>query len=154
MADGIGVFGNGYVKRAIIARLGLGANPPEDAIYPLLETDADGNKLDGANQYVIHFDQGQLPPAGAFWSVTMYDAAGYQAANELNRFAIGDRDDLVFNADGSLELHIQHARPADNQVANWLPAPTGPLAVTMRIYEPGPELFSGAWVPPPVRKVG
>ena len=154
MADGIGVFGNGYVKRAIIARLGLGANPPEDAIYPLLETDADGDKLDGANRYVIHFDQGQLPPAGAFWSVTMYDAAGYQAANELNRFAIGDRDDLVFNADGSLELHIQHARPADNQVANWLPAPTGPLAVTMRIYEPGPELFSGAWVPPPVRKVG
>jgi len=154
MADGIGVFGNAYVKRAIIARLGLGANSPEDAIYPLLETDADGNKLDGANDYVIHFDAGKLPPAAAFWSVTMYDAEGYQVGNDLNRFAIGDRDDIVFNADGSLDLWIQHERPADDRVANWLPAPTGPLAVTMRIYEPGPELFSGAWVPPPVRKVG
>ena len=154
MSDGIGVFGNAYVKRAIIARLGLGANPPEDAIYPLLQTDADGNALDGANTYQLHFDSGQLPPAGAFWSVTMYDAAGYQAANDLNRFAIGDRDDLVFNADGSLDLWIQHERPADDRVANWLPAPTGAIAVTMRIYEPGPELFSGAWVPPPVTKVG
>jgi len=154
MADGIGVFGNAYVKRAIIARLGLGANPPEDAIYPLLQADADGDPLDGSNSYVIHFDKGELPPAGAFWSVTMYDAEGYQAANELHRFAIGDRDDLVFNADGSLDLYLQHERPADDKVANWLPAPTGPIAVTMRIYEPGPELFSGAWVPPPVRKVG
>lgn len=154
MADGIGVFGNGYVKRAIIARLGLGANPPEDAIYPLLEHDADGNELDGANAYVVHFDKGQLPPAGAFWSVTMYDAEGYQVANELDRFAIGDRDDLVFNGDGSLDLWIQHDRPADDKVANWLPAPTGAIAVTMRIYEPGDELFSGAWVPPAVQKTG
>lgn len=154
MTDGIGVFGNGYIKRALIARLGLGANPPEDAIYPLLQADADGKPLDGGSKYQIHFEKGQLPPAGAFWSVTMYDAAGYQVANELNRFAIGDRDDLVFNADGSLDLWIQHERPADDKVANWLPAPTGALAVTMRIYEPGPELFSGAWVPPPVQKVG
>ena len=164
LAAEYGTHATDYSQLARLERLGVRIGEPfdasqqpkavQDAIYPLLETDADGDKLDGANRYVIHFDQGQLPPAGAFWSVTMYDAAGYQAANELNRFAIGDRDDLVFNADGSLELHIQHARPADNQVANWLPAPTGPLAVTMRIYEPGPELFSGAWVPPPVRKVG
>ena len=153
MSDGVGVFGNAYVKRAIIARLGLGANPPEDAIYPLLQTDADGNALDGANRYRIHFEPGRLPPAGAFWSVTMYDATGYQAANDLHRFAIGDRDDLVFDADGSLDLWIQHERPTDDKVANWLPAPTGELAVTMRIYEPGEELFSGAWVPPPVEKL-
>jgi hypothetical protein len=153
MSDGVGVFGNAYVKRAIIARLGLGANPPEDAIYPILQTDAHGAPLDGANRYAIHFDAGELPPADAFWSITVYDAQGYQVGNELDRFAIGDRDDLVYNADGSLDVYLQHERPADELLANWLPAPAGPLGVTMRIYEPRQELFSGAWVPPPVRRV-
>jgi hypothetical protein len=152
--EGVGVYGNAYVKRAIVARLGLGANPTEDAVYPILQTDADGEALDGTNRYVVHFEAGKLPPAAAFWSITMYDAAGYQSANELNRFAIGDRDELVFNADGSLDILVQHDHPAEEHVANWLPAPTGPLGVTMRIYEPGPDVFSGAWVPPPVRKLG
>jgi hypothetical protein len=152
--EGVGVFGNAYIKRAIVARLGLGANPVEDATYPVLQTDADGNPLDGANDYVVHFEAGKLPPAGAFWSVTMYDADGYPVANDINRFAVGDRDDLVFNADGSLDLYLQHERPAVERVANWLPAPKGPLGVTMRIYEPRDELFSGAWAPPPVQKLG
>jgi len=80
--------GNYYLKRAIVAQLGLGANLPEDAIYPLNLADESGKPLDGANKYTLHFDKGDTPPADAFWSVTLYDAEGYQVPNPLNRFAV------------------------------------------------------------------
>jgi hypothetical protein len=83
----------------------------------------------------------------------MYDAEGFQAANELNRFAIGDRDDLSYGADGSLDLLLQHGRPDPDRVPNWLPAPRGPLGVTMRLYAPRPEVLDGRWAPPPIRRV-
>lgn len=151
--DTMGVYGNHYVKRAAVAHLGLGANPAEDAVYPLNLADADGAPLDGDNDYVLHFAADELPPVGAFWSVTMYDADGFQSANELDRFAIGDRDDLVYNADGSLDILIQHEDPGAERVANWLPAPRGRLGVTMRLYEPAPHVLIGGWNPPPIRRV-
>jgi hypothetical protein len=152
--DSIGVYGNFYLKRAIIALGGLGANPPEDAVYPLNLGDGDGHPLDGAHSYVLHFDRGQLPPVGAFWSVTMYDGEGFQAANPINRFALGDRDNLVFNADGSLDIYIQHDSPGRDRDPNWLPAPLGPLGVTMRLYAPEPEALDGRWNPPPIERRG
>jgi hypothetical protein len=91
-------------ERAIITMVGLGANSAEDAVYPILMADADGHLLAGDNDYVLHFDKTGLPPVHAFWSVTMYDAEGFQVANSLNRFAIGDRDPLHYNADGSLDM--------------------------------------------------
>jgi hypothetical protein len=115
--------------------------------------DGEGNKVVGESDYVLHFDADALPPAGAFWSVTMYDEHGFQSANELDRFAIGDRDALEYNADGSLDLYIQHANPGPEKVANWLPAPNGPLGITMRLYAPEPAVLTGAWAPPPIRKV-
>jgi hypothetical protein len=150
--DTMGVYGNFYVKRAIVTRIGLGANAAEDAIYPVLMADADGNAIDGDNDYVLHFDKDQLPPVDAFWSVTMYDADGFQAANELDRFAIGDRDALVYNADGSLDLYLQHENPGGEKTPNWLPAPRGPLGVTMRLYSPKPAALHGMWNPPALRK--
>lgn len=152
MTDNIGVYGNSYFKRAVVTLIGLGANPPEDAVYPLLNVDADGDPTTGENDYVIHFDADELPPAFAFWSVTMYDAEGFQVANELNRFAIGDRDALTFNSDGSLDLYIQHTNPGPERESNWLPSPQGPLGVTMRLYAPKPEVLKGSWHPPAVRK--
>jgi len=151
--DTVGVYGDSYVRRAIIAMVGLGANHPEDAVYPVLQADADGKPLDGSNRYVIHFPADQLPPADAFWSVTMYDAHGFQAANALDRFAIGDRDALAYNADGSLDLFLQHDDPGPDKQSNWLPAPVGPLGVTMRLYLPRESVFTGAWTPPPVHQV-
>ena len=150
----MGVYGNLYLQRAIVTMVGLGANPPDDAIYPLNIGDADGQPLDGNHDYVLHFDAGQLPPVDAFWSVTMYDAEGFQAANPLNRFAIGDRDRLVFGRDGSLDLFLQHENPGPDKEANWLPAPRGPLGVTMRLYAPAPQALDGRWNPPPIRRVG
>lgn len=152
MTDNIGVYGNAYFNRAVVTLIGLGANPPEDAVYPLLNVDADGQPVTGHHNYVIHFDADALPPVAAFWSVTMYDAEGFQVANELDRFAIGDRDDLSYNADGSLDLYVQHAHPGPDRESNWLPAPMGPLGVTMRLYAPKPEVLDGRWAPPLVRK--
>jgi hypothetical protein len=146
--NSIGVYGNFYAKRAVVAMMGLGANPPEDAVYPLLMADREGNKVEGGDDYVLHFDAGELPPAGAFWSVTMYDEHGFQVANELSRFAIGDRDPLQYNADGSLDLYIQHGNPGPERESNWLPAPSGPLGITMRLYAPEPVVLTGAWAPP------
>jgi hypothetical protein len=84
----------------------------------------------------------------------MYDAEGYQTANELNRFAIGDRDALTYNDDGSLDLYLQHGNPGPDRESNWLPAPLGPLGVTMRLYAPKPAVLLGQWHPPAVRRVG
>src|SRR5262249_35323481 len=95
--DSMGVYGDNYLKRAIVAMVGLGANQPDDAVYPLAVRDANGQPLDGAKAYVLHFEKDELPPVEAFWSVTMYDAQGFAVPNKLNRFAIGDRDDLHFN---------------------------------------------------------
>jgi len=150
--DTMGVYGNFYLKRALVAHIGLGANPAEDAIYPLLVADADGAPTNGDNDYVIHFEAGELPPVAAFWSITMYDAEGFPAANELDRFAIGDRDALVYNADGSLNIYIQQSNPGPDRVANWLPSPAGPIGITMRLYAPEKSALSGAWVPPAVKR--
>jgi hypothetical protein len=150
--DTMGVYGNYYLKRAIVAMAGLGANPAEDAVYPLAFADADGQPLNGDNDYVMHFEKEDLPPVDAFWSVTMYDAEGFQVANEINRFAIGDRDDLNYESDGSLDLYLQHQAPEEGRTSNWLPAPRGPLGVTMRLYSPQPEALDGRWTPPPIRR--
>ena len=150
--DTMGVYGTFYLKRAIVAMVGLGANLPEDAVYPLNIGDVDGKPLTGVNQYALHFGKNEIPPAKAFWSVTLYDKDGFPTANDLNRNAIGDRDALKLNADGSLDLYIQHASPGAEKESNWLPAPTGDFNLTMRVYSPKGEVIDGRWVPPAVRK--
>ena len=153
LTETMGVYGNHYLKRAWVAMIGLGALPVEDAIYPINMADAEGQKIDGNYNYVIHFSKAELPPVDAFWSITMYDAEGFQAANVLNRFAIGDRDALKFNADGSLDIYMQNASPGKDKESNWLPAPKGPLGITMRLYAPKPQVADGRWVPPAIRRV-
>jgi hypothetical protein len=150
----MGVYGNSYLKRAIIARMGLGANQPDDAVYPLNLEDADGHPLMGGGRYVMHFDKHDLPPAKAFWSLTMYDSSGFQSANPINRFAIGDRDPLAYNPDGSLDLYLQHESPGPEKESNWLPSPaTGRLGMTMRLYAPASQVLDGRWAPPAVQRL-
>lgn len=149
----MGVYGNDYMKRAVITLVGLGAIPPADAIYPMAIADADGEPLVGTKNYVLHFDKDEVPPVEAFWSITMYDEEGFQVANSLNRFAIGDRDDLKYNNDGSLDIYIQPKSPGKSKETNWLPSPDhGTLGVTMRLYAPKPEALDGMWVPPAIKK--
>ena len=151
--DTMGVYGNYYLKRAIVAQFGLGANVPEDAIYPLNLADESGKPLDGANRYTLHFDKGDTPPADAFWSVTLYDAEGYQVPNPLNRFAVSSWMPFKYNADGSLDLYFQNENPGADKDANWLPAPKGAFNLTMRLYAPRSDALTGKWNPPPVTRV-
>jgi hypothetical protein len=150
--DTMGVYGNYYLKRAMVTQIGLGANLPEDAIYPLNLADETGKPLDGANQYTIHFDKGATPPVAAFWSITLYDADGFQVGNALNRFAVSSWMPFVYNADGSLDLYFQNKSPGPDKEANWLPAPTGPFNLTMRLYSPEADALTGKWNPTPVKK--
>jgi hypothetical protein len=150
--DTMGVYGNYYLKRAIVAQLGLGANLPEDAIYPINLADDTGQPLNGASNYTLHFDKGAIPPVDAFWSVTLYDQEGYQVANSLNRFAVSSWMPFRYNPDGSLDLYFQNVSPGPAKEANWLPAPKGPFNLTMRLYAPKSDALTGKWNPPPVVK--
>jgi|SRR5581483_4342509 len=150
--DTMGVYGNYYLKRAIVAQLGLGANVPEDAVYPLNLADEAGRPLDGANKYTIHFDKSATPPVDAFWSITLYDQEGYQVGNSLNRFAVSSWMPFKTNPDGSLDLYFQNESPGKDKEWNWLPAPKGPYNLTMRLYAPQSEVLTGKWNPPPVVK--
>jgi hypothetical protein len=150
--DTMGVYGNYYLKRAIVTQLGLGANLPGDAIYPLNLADDTGKPLDGASNYVIHFEKSEIPPVDAFWSITLYDNEGFQVANSLNRFAVSSWMPFKFNPDGSLDLYFQNESPGADKEANWLPAPKGPFNLTMRLYAPKSDALTGKWNPPPVVK--
>jgi hypothetical protein len=151
--DTMGVYGNYYLKRAIIALMGLGANLPQDAIYPMNLGDETGKPLEGANKYTIHFDKATLPPAEAFWSITLYDTEGFQVANTLDRFAVSSWMPFKYNADGSLDLYFQNESPGATKEANWLPAPKGAFNLCMRLYAPKSDALTGKWNPPPVVKV-
>jgi hypothetical protein len=150
--DTMGVYGNYYLKRAIVSQLGLGANLPEDAIYPMNLGDETGKPLDGANKYTIHFEKGATPPVGAFWSITLYDAAGFQVGNVLNRFAVSSWMPFKYNGDGSLDIYFQSDSPGKDKESNWLPAPKAPFNLTMRLYSPEPDALTGKWNPPPIKK--
>jgi hypothetical protein len=154
MSRGLGDYGTNYDLRAMIANRGLGANLDADALYPLSVTDIDGEKYDGSkHQYVLHFDAGKIPPANAFWSLTMYGMDNFLAANPINRFAIGDRNDLKKNPDGSLDIFIQNNSPGEEKASNWLPAPAAPFNLMLRIYWPDESVLNGSWIPPAVVKV-
>ncbi|MCP1765634.1 hypothetical protein ABIF64_006539 [Bradyrhizobium japonicum] len=151
--DTMGVYGNYYLKRAIVAQVGLGANLPEDAIYPGSIGDENGKPLDGANKYIIRFAKDALPPVEAFWSITLYDNDGFQVANPVNRFAVSSWMPFKRDADGSLTIYFQNDNPGGDREANWLPAPKGPFNLTMRLYAPKSDALTGVWNPPGIKRV-
>ena len=149
-----GIYGTDYLDRAAITWYGLGANRPQDAIYPTSQADADGKPYDGANRYVMHFDKGQTPPVDGFWSLTMYDAQYFFYPNHLNRYTLSARNALKHNADGSVDLYVQHESPGKMKESNWLPAPAGRFVLMLRLYWPKenpPSIIDGTWNPPPVK---
>ena len=149
---GIGVYGINYPIRAFVALIGLGALPPEEAAYPNSHKDKEGRPLSGEYAYRIHFEAGKAPPVDAFWSLTVYDENNFLTKNPIHRYTIGDRDDLRFNSDGSLDILIQHRQPASG-ISNWLPAPDGSFNVTMRLYMPKAEFLDGTWRVPPIERM-
>ena len=150
-----GIYGTDYLDRAFITAVGLGANRQLDAVYPTSQVDADGKPYSGANKYVLHFDNGQMPPANGFWSVTMYNAEYFFVDNPLNRYTLSARNKLKKNADGSVDLYLQHDNPGKDKESNWLPAAPDKFILMMRLYWPKetpPSLLDGTWTIPGVKQ--
>jgi len=148
-----GAYGVDYLYRAAIAQCCLGENLAQDAMYPSLSTDSEGQPFDGSKNYVLHFEKGKLPPVNGFWSVTAYDKDGYFIPNALKRQALGDRSHLIANAHGSVDILIQAQSPGKDKEANWLPIAAGqPFNLLMRLYWARDEALNGGWTPPPVTR--
>lgn len=150
-----GLYGTNYIQRAFITAIGLGANRPQDAVYPTSEGQDVLAKYDGASKYVMHFEKGQLPPVNGFWSLTMYDKDYFFVANPLNRYTLSQRNKLKTNRDGSVDLYIQHESPGTAKESNWLPAPADRFILMMRLYWPKenpPSILDGTWKVPRVEK--
>jgi hypothetical protein len=151
-----GLYGTQYLDRALVTAIGLGANRPQDAIYPTGEKDAAGKEYDSAsNKYVMHVDKGQFPPVTGFWSLTMYDANYFFVPNSLNRYTLSSRNKFITNADGSVDLYLQADSPGKDKEANWLPAPKAKFIPMLRLYWPKetpPTILDGSWVLPAVKQ--
>lgn len=150
-----GIYGTDYLMRALITAIGLGANRPQDAVYPTSRNDAHGRKYHGANKYVMRFPKGHLPPADGFWSLTMYDDKYFFVNNPINRYSISARQSLKTNADGSTDLYIQAESPGKDKESNWLPAPREGFILMLRMYWPSetdPSIINGTWTIPAAQK--
>jgi hypothetical protein len=155
-----GIYGVNYIQRALVTAIGLGANRPQDAIYPTSMKSDSGiikRAYHGSEKYVLTFKKGLTPPVTGFWSLTMYDENYFFVDNPLNRYSISARQPLKANADGSIDLLIQNESPGADKESNWLPAPKGKFVLMMRLYWPNesnPSIIDGSWTIPPVTKVG
>jgi hypothetical protein len=154
----LGQYGTNYTKRAVVAAFGWPANLQEDAVYPYTTVDSTGKTLNGANTYTLTFAKGETPPVNGFWSITMYeiDNGWWFVPNALNKFTVSPRNNLKYNADGSVTLYFQNESPGKDKEANWLPAPKGDFILMLRMYWPKdtpPSIIDGSWNPPAVRQI-
>ena len=149
-----GRYGTDYLNRAAATYFFVGANLPEDAVYPNTTKDGDGQLFDAANQYTLTFPQGELPPAKTFWSLTMYDKDGYLVPNAIKRQSISDRSKTKLGKDGSLTIYIQADSPGPDKEADWLPTPEkGAFKMYLRLYTPEQKVLDDQWAPPAVKRV-
>lgn len=145
---------NNYLYRMAAAVIGIYGNSKEEAMYPLYLVDSNGKELNGNNRYTIQFMPGQLPPANAFWSLTLYELpSSLLYANPVNRYLLNSPmlPDFKRNPDGGLTLIIQNQSPGKGLEANWLPAPKGPFFLVLRMYWPKQEALNGTWKQPALK---
>ena len=150
-----GLYGTGYRQRALVTAIGLGANRPQDAVYPTSEGPDILKKYSGEHKYIMHFNKGEMPPVNGFWSLTMYDANYFFVPNALKRQNVSQRNKFKTNPDGSVDLYIQNQSPGKDKEANWLPAPAGQFILMMRLYWPSeksPSMLDGTWKIPEVKE--
>lgn len=145
-------YGTDYLQRAANARSGLGASTDADRLVLVTTADADGRAFNGRFNYLLHLDKAQLPPAGAFWSVTLYNDREQFVENGLQRYAIGSRDKPQYNRDGSLDIYLQNTSPGADKERNWLPAPRGAFTLAMHVYAPKKAALDGTWTLPTVTR--
>lgn len=149
----LGAFGTDYKHRALVSYQGLEINLPQDMISSACIVDEVGDKLNGSNKYTIHFNQDEVPLANAFWSLTAYNSKGAFVANPMNRFTIGNRDSLIRNADGSIDIYFQRTYPGKIRENNWLPISSGDFNIVLRVYAPKEQMLKGKWILPSIKKI-
>ncbi|GEM_PF-2110564 len=128
--------------RALTAKIGLGANSSDEAIYWLAIKDKNGERLTGGKTYEVRFRQAPaINKTAGFWSLCVYNSKDQFVSNPLKRYNLGDRSPLVKNADGSFTIYVTPLKP--KEISNWLPAPTQkePIMLTMRLYAPQPDVL-------------
>ncbi len=152
-----GAYGNDYLLRAAMAKVGPGATVPQEITAALSRTDVSGKPLSGEHEYVIKMDKAHIPPVDASWSLTLYSSAdSFFVDNRINRYSIsGLTRGLITNTDGSIDIFIQDEPPGSSrQRPNWLPAPKGNFYLVFRTYQPRAEIFSGRYEFPSVQLSG
>ena len=131
----------------------VGTEVADQVVYVNTAVDSDDERLHGTHTYVLYFEPGQTPPVAGMWNIAMYDESMLFIANEIERFSIGSTTDgLAHNPDGSLTIYLQHGKPHDDQLSNWLPAPAGSFNLTMRYYTPLAPVLDRSYKLPAVRK--
>ncbi|NML31532.1 DUF1254 domain-containing protein [Paraburkholderia antibiotica] len=145
--DGVGNYGPDYALRAYAASTQPGIGTKDDEVRAVVTQDSDGNTLNGANRYVIHFAANRLPPVRGFWSITAYSKDGALSESAPAWLAVGDRNGARRNRDGSLDVVVSSTR---SRSGNWLPAPRADMQLVLRLYAPKPQATDGSWQPPPV----
>lgn len=143
-----------YLARASKSLGGWVAHDREETIYPATLKDANGEPLLDTRRYQLHFSKEQIPPANAFWSLTLYGPDMNFVANPISRYALGDRSQqLKYGTDGSLTIYLQKAAPGGDQASNWLPTGGGNFNLVIRTYLPKQPVLDGSWQPPAVQRV-
>jgi hypothetical protein len=154
----VGSYGTDYLERARVAKETLGTQVPAQAVYLGASRARSGTTttaLIGTRSYEIRFPAGDLPPHGTdgFWSITLYNAAGYLVANPISRYSVGNETPgLVQGADGSLTIVVSANHPGETGM-NWLPAPKGGFSLVFRVYDPTPPVLDGSWSPPAIQTI-
>src|SRR6478752_8292170 len=136
--------GNGVLVRAACAKALPVVNVFEEAAYWTTTRDGAGRTLVGGHEYVLRFPAGQLPPNDAFFSLTVTDVVGYMVRNPMGRSSFDDRSDLAKNADGAIDIYLQHEGPTGH-ARNWLPTPAGRFKLMLRAYLPGAAILDGTY---------
>ena len=147
----LGNYDDNYLVRAVVAQIGFGANRNEFAVYQNATATGDGNQLDGSRGvYELRFAAGETPPINGFWSVTVYDSDGFLSENPIDRYALGSNSGLVANEDGEIVITFSTSKPEDVPQENWLPIPSEPFEVTLRMFGPDEAILKGKWSAPPI----
>lgn len=147
LSNGIGNYKTNYRLRAFVARVGLGANLPEDAVYPMTSVDSLGEKLHGKYDYVVRFSE--EPPVKGFWSLTIYREDGSLIENVHKKYLLNNKDDLKYNQDGTLDIYVQNVQSA----TNWLPSPEDEFfTLVLRLYWPSDDILESEWSLPVIDK--
>lgn len=123
--------------------------PATEALYPPIAT-ADGKPMTAAHDYVIKMSADELPPAKAFWSITLYDTDnGFFIPNEQKKYSVGLNGGMELDEDGGITIAIAAEKPEGIAEDNWLPIERSNIGIgpVMRIYAPDLEKYEN-WKPP------